>query len=75
MDKSPAISVIVPVYHVEKELKRSLDSLLRQTFSDYEIILVNDGGNETETAICEDYAAKNTRIKYHYQCYLTGSVK
>ncbi len=67
MDKSPAISVIVPVYHVEKELKRSLDSLLRQTFSDYEIILVNDGGNETETAICEDYAAKNTRIKYHYQ--------
>ncbi len=67
MDKSPAISVIVPVYHVEKELKRCLDSLLRQTFSDYEIILVNDGGNETETAICEDYAAKNTRIKYHYQ--------
>ena len=67
MDKLPAISIIVPVYHVENELKRCLDSLLAQTFSDYEIILVNDGGNETETAICEEYAAKNQRIVYQYQ--------
>lgn len=67
MSLSPVISIIVPVYHVEKELKRCLDSLLRQSFSDYEIILINDGGNEIETAICEDYAAKNQCIVYRYQ--------
>ncbi len=67
MDKLPAISIIVPVYHVENELKRCLDSLLTQTFSDYEIILINDGGNEAETAICEEYAAKNQCIVYQYQ--------
>ena len=67
MSLSPVISIIVPVYHVEKELKRCLDSLLRQSFSDYEIILINDGGNEVETAICEDYAANNQCIVYRYQ--------
>lgn len=67
MNHNPVISIIVPVYHVEKELKRCLDSLLNQTFSDYEIILINDGGNEIETAICEDYAAKNQCIVYRYQ--------
>ncbi len=74
MDKYPTISVIVPVYHVEKELKRCLDSLLRQTFSDYEIILINDGGTEKETAICEEYAAEHARIKYHYQNHQGVSV-
>ncbi len=53
----PVISVIVPVYHVEKELPGCLDSLLRQNYTGYEIVLVNDGGNEAETAICEEYAA------------------
>ena len=67
MSLSPVISIIVPVYHVEKELKRCLDSLLNQTFSDYEIILINDGGNEAETAICEEYAANNQCIVYRYQ--------
>lgn len=43
MNHNPVISIIVPVYHVEKELKRCLDSLLRQSFSDYEIILINPG--------------------------------
>ena len=67
MNKTPTVSVIVPVYHVEKVLRRCLDSLLRQTFSDYEIILINDGGNETETTICEEYAAKHPLIQYQYQ--------
>ena len=67
MNHNPVISIIVPVYHVEKELKRCLDSLLNQTFPDYEIILINDGGNGVETAICEDYAANNQCIVYRYQ--------
>ena len=67
MSLPPVISIIVPVYHVEKELKKCLDSLLNQTFSDYEIILINDGGNAAETAICEEYAAQNQQIVYLYQ--------
>ncbi len=61
---SPVISIIVPVYHVEKYLRRCLDSILGQTFRDFELILVNDGGNEEETGICEEYAARDPRIRY-----------
>ena len=61
---SPVISVIVPVYHVEKMLPQCLDSILGQTFGDFELILVNDGGNAQETAICEEYARKDPRIVY-----------
>lgn len=64
---NPEISIIVPVYHVEKYLRRALDSLLRQTFSDFELILVNDGGNDEETAICKEYAEKDHRIVYLVQ--------
>lgn len=63
----PEISIIVPVYHVEKTLTRALDSLLGQTFSDFEIVLVNDGGTPAETAICEEYARKDGRIVYAFQ--------
>ena len=60
----PEISVIVPVYHVERTLPRALDSLLRQTFPDFELILVNDGGNPEETDICRKYAERDGRIVY-----------
>ncbi len=60
----PEISIIVPVYHVEKQLRRALDSILRQTFPNFELILVNDGGNEEESAICREYAEKDSRIVY-----------
>lgn len=66
-NKAPAISVIVPVYHVEKYLRRCLDSILNQTFTDFEMIVVNDGGNEEESAICEEYAAKDPRVVYIHQ--------
>ena len=61
---SPVISVIVPVYHVEQYLRRCLDSILGQTFREFELLLVNDGGNEAETAICEEYARRDGRIVY-----------
>jgi len=61
------ISVIVPVWHVEKYLARCLDSLLAQTYRQIEILLVNDGGTEGDTRICEEYAAKDPRIIYIYQ--------
>lgn len=56
MNKIPAISVLVPVYNVEKTLKRCLDSILNQTFKNYEIILVNDGSTDNSGAICDEYA-------------------
>lgn len=63
----PEISIIVPVYHVEATLAQALDSLLGQTFGDFELVLVNDGGTPDETAMCEDYARKDARIVYTRQ--------
>lgn len=61
------ISVIVPVYNVEKYLERCMSSLLNQTFDDYEILLVDDGSTDSCSAICEKYI-DNERVKvFHKQ--------
>ena len=60
---SVAISIIVPIYKVEKTLRKALDSILAQTFTNYELILVNDGSPDNCPAICEEYATKDSRIK------------
>ena len=57
------ISVIVPLYNVEKYAKRCIESVLTQTFNDYELILVDDGSNDNTGKICDQYAAKDSRIK------------
>lgn len=57
------ISIIVPVYNVEKELPRCIESLLRQTYKDIEIILVDDGSTDESPCICENYAKKYLNIK------------
>jgi len=59
----PKISVIVPIYNVEKYLRKCLDSILSQTFSDFEVILVNDCSPDNSAVICEEYANKDNRIK------------
>lgn len=60
-------SLIVPVYNVEKYLGKCLDSLTGQTFSDLEIILVNDGSVDSSEQICREYAARDERIRYFCQ--------
>lgn len=60
---SPTISVIVPVYNVEKYLLRCIDSILAQTFTDFELLLIDDGSKDTSGSICDEYARKDTRIK------------
>lgn len=55
-------SVIVPVYGVEKYLRQCIDSILGQTFSDFELILVDDGSTDNCPAICDEYAVKDKRI-------------
>ena len=61
--KKPKISVIVPVYNVEKYLAKCLDTILVQTFSDIEIICVNDGSTDSSREILAQYAQKDSRIK------------
>ena len=56
-------SVIIPVYNVEKYLRECVDSILSQTFTDFELILVNDGSKDGSPAICDEYAQKDTRVR------------
>lgn len=64
----PIISIIVPVYNVEKYLPRCIDSILAQTFTDFELLLIDDGSIDNSGNICDDYAKKDNRIRvFHKQ--------
>ncbi len=49
------ISIIIPIYNSEKYLTHCLDSILKQTYQDFEVILVNDGSTDNSAKICDDY--------------------
>ena len=57
------ISIIVPVYNVERYLGKCINSILNQTFADFELILVDDGSTDRSGYICDDYKKKDNRIK------------
>ena len=57
------ISVIVPVYHVEEYLRRCVDSILNQTYTDFELLLVDDGSPDACPQICDDYARQDPRVQ------------
>lgn len=63
MSNNVAISVIVPAYNVERYLEKCIDSILAQTFTDYELILIDDGSTDKSGEICDEYLLKNHRIK------------
>lgn len=63
----PEMSIIVPVYNVEKYLHRCVDSILAQTFRDFELILVDDGSTDSSGIICEEYAKRDSRIHVFHQ--------
>ncbi len=64
----PFVSIVVPVYNVEKELPRCVDSILHQTFSDWELLLIDDGSSDRSANICDEYNKQNNRIKvFHKQ--------
>lgn len=57
-------SVIIPVYNAEETLRRCLDSLVRQQFSDYELLIINDGSTDGSDAICREYANTYSCVRY-----------
>ncbi|MBQ8210016.1 MAG: glycosyltransferase [Clostridia bacterium] len=59
----PRISVIVPIYNVEKFLPKCIESLITQSYENLEIILVDDGAKDSSGTICDEYAGKDSRIK------------
>ena len=62
MKTVPKLSVIVPVYNVEKYLRRCLDSILNQSLTDLELIVIDDGSPDTCSQICDEYANKDSRV-------------
>lgn len=64
---NPKISIIVPVYKVEKYLHRCLDSIVNQTFTDWECILIDDGSPDNSGIICDEYAQMDRRFKVIHQ--------
>ncbi len=65
--EEPLISVIIPVYNVEKYLERCLKSVLRQTYSNLEILLIDDGSTDCSGEICDIYQKKDVRIKVYHK--------
>lgn len=61
--KNPGISIIVPVYNTEQYISRCIESILNQTFKDFELILIDDGSRDRSGEICDEYAKKDNRIR------------
>ncbi len=63
----PFFSIVTPVYNVERFLAPCVDSILSQTFADFELLLVDDGSPDGSGALCDQYAAQNSRVKVIHQ--------
>lgn len=61
------VTIIIPVYNVEKYLEECIDSVINQTYKNIEVILINDGSTDNSLEICNDYSLKDTRIKVLHQ--------
>lgn len=59
------ISILLPVYNGASLVSQAIDSVLRQPFSDWELIIMNDGSTDETEAICNEYAAKDKRIQVY----------
>ena len=64
---TPKISVIVPIYKAEKYLRKCIDSILAQTFTDFELLLIDDGSPDNSGKICDEYAEKDSRIRVFHK--------
>lgn len=67
MNKRPTISIIIPIYKVEKYLKLCLDSIANQTFDDFEVLMIDDGSPDNSGEICVNYQHKDSRFRYYHK--------
>ena len=67
MDTLPLVSIVMPVYGAERWIHRAVDSVLAQTFTDFELILIDDESPDTCCQICDEYAKKDARIRVIHQ--------
>ena len=61
------VSIIIPVYNAEKYLNRCIDSILEQTFADFELLLIDDGSKDKSGEICDEYAKKDNRVRVFHK--------
>ena len=66
-NSNPSISIILPVFNGEKYLAAAIESVIAQTIRDWELLIIDDGSNDNSPAICDDYAAKDARIRVFHQ--------
>ena len=59
----PLISIIIPVYNAEKYIRECLESVISQDFQGYEVLVINDGSKDGSLKICEEFSAKNEKVK------------
>ncbi len=67
MNNNPMISVIMPVYNSEKYLKGTCQTILRQTYRDFELILVDDGSSDSSPSICDELSKEDSRVVVIHQ--------
>lgn len=65
-NKNPEISIIVPIYNCEDTLSKCIESILKQTFNNFELILIDDGSNDKSGYICDIYSKKDSRIRVYH---------
>lgn len=66
----PKVSIVIPVYNAQKYLHKCIDSILNQTFLDFEVLLIDDGSKDTSAEICDEYALRDSRVKV---CHIPNS--
>ena len=74
-ERAPRVSIGLPVYNGERYLQQAIDSLLAQTFSDFELILLDNASTDGTRAICEAAAARDPRVRYLREPVNTGGIR
>lgn len=67
MRNNPKLSIIIPIYNAEQFIRRCIDSILEQTYTDFELLLIDDGSTDDSSRICDVYSENDSRIKVFHK--------